>query len=337
MSNTVVLGTGHYTPEETITSEQVERLVNEASPDFTIPGGLVELLSGVQERRRAAPGTTSSDLAAEAGLAALRNADVDPMSIDLMIFAAASHDVSEPATSAIVQDKIGCRDATFVDVKNACNSFVNGLDFAAAAIATGRARRVLVTSGEMLSPTVNYSIPAMTDLPRRFAALTIGDAGAAMVVAAGEDGERGLLPARFRSDGRHWRLSTVLFGGTLMGTDTSKWYFEADSQELQKLALTHLPELLAKTMAELGWAAEDLAFVVPHQVSRAVIEGIAEAMDFPVDRCLITLDRFGNTAAASIPLALSLAAEQGRLTRGDRILLIGGAAGFAAAVLPLVW
>jgi 3-oxoacyl-[acyl-carrier-protein] synthase-3 len=333
----VIVSTGHFLPERIVTSEEMERRVAEASPGVTVPPGLIEAASGVSQRRMVEPGTVSSDLATAAGLAALRNADLDPMAIDLMIFASASHDVSEPATSAIVQDKIGCRNATFVDVKNACNSFVNAMDFAAAMIATGRATRVLITSGEVLSPTINYALPGLAEVSRRFAAFTIGDVGAAMVLEASEDDSRGLLPARFTADGSHWRLSTVLFGGTLMGRDDSRWYFEADSAALQNLALSTLPELLTKTAADIGWTPEDLAFVVPHQVSWSIIEGLASALDFPTERCLLSLDMFGNTAAASIPLALSLADEQGRIARGDKVLIIGGAAGFSAAALPVIW
>jgi 3-oxoacyl-[acyl-carrier-protein] synthase-3 len=236
-----------------------------------------------------------------------------------------------------VQDKIGCRGATFVDVKNACNSFLNGLDFASALIATGRARKVLVTSGEMLSPTINWSVENIVDLQRKFAAFTLGDAGAAFLLEACDDETRGLLPGTFVSDGRHWRLSTVLFGGTLMGADTSRCYFECDSAELQNLALKSLPELLAAASARFGWTAPDLAYVVPHQVSRGMVTELCAALDYPEERCLVILDRFGNTAAASIPLAVSLAAGRGLIRRSDKLLFICGAAGFTAGALPVVW
>lgn len=337
MVSAVVIGAGHQVPDRTVSSTEVEERVRQTNPRLAFPPGSVELISGVRERRHADPGTVSSDLAAGAALAALADADADPLSVDLLIYASASHDVSEPATAAIVQHKTGCRNATFVDVKNACNSFLNGLDFAAATIATGRARRVLVTAGEVISPTINWQIDNVADLQRKFAALTIGDAGGALLLEASDDPDRGLLPGRFVSDGSQWELSTVLFGGTLMGRDTSRWYFECRSTELQKLALDTLPPLLAKTIGEVGWSAEELAFVVPHQVSRSIVQSLCDALGYPLDHCLVTLDRYGNTAAASIPLALSLAAAEGRTRRGDKLLLICGAAGFTAGVMPLVW
>jgi 3-oxoacyl-[acyl-carrier-protein] synthase-3 len=337
MLNSAVIGVGHFVPEQTISSGEVEALVTERSPGFSMPKGLIELMSGVRERRHVEPGVTSSDLAAAAGRAARADADADPMSVDLLIFASASHDISEPATAAIVQDKLGCRLATFVDVKNACSSFLNGLEFASAMITAGRARRVLVTAGEVLSPTINWSVENMTDLQRKFAAFTLGDAGAAFLLEACDDEARGLLPGSFVSDGAHWQLSTVLYGGTLMGADNSRCYFECDSGELQRLALKFLPELLLEAADRVGWQAEDLALVIPHQVSRSVISQLCTALDFPPERCLVTLDRFGNTAASSIPLAVSLAAQQGQIHRSDKLLLICGAAGFTASVLPVVW
>lgn len=337
MSNAAVIGVGHSVPERRVSSGEVEELITKRSDGFVMPQGMIELISGVKERRYADEGIASSDLAAAAGRAALSDAGADPMSVDLLIFASASHDVSEPATAAIVQDKIGCRRATFVDVKNACNSFLNGLDFAASVIATGRARRVLVTSGEVLSPTINWSVKDLNDLQRKFAAFTLGDAGGAFLLEASDDEARGLLPGTFVSDGKHWRLSTVMYGGTLMGADNSRCYFECDSTELQNLALKFLPELLMELPGRFGWTAADLAYVIPHQVSRGVVAGLCAALDYPEDRCLVILDRFGNTAAASIPLAVSLAVEQNRIGRSDKLLFVCGAAGFTAGVLPVIW
>ncbi|GAA3593209.1 ketoacyl-ACP synthase III [Kineosporia mesophila] len=337
MINSAVVSTGHAIPDGVVTSAEIEDAVTARSRGFTMPGGLVQRLTGVGERRHAVPGTTSSDLASQAGLAALRNADVDPLSVDLLIYSSASHDVSEPATSAIVQHKMGARNATFADIKNACNSFLNGLDFAAASIATGRARRVLVVAGEVLSPTINWEILSSIELRTKLAALTLGDAGAAVLLEATEEENTGLLPGRFVSDGSQWELSTVLYGGNLMVRDNSRSYFECDSSTLQKLAIEHIPPLIEKTIAEVGWQTDEIRMIVPHQVSKSVTEALCAAIDYPRDRVAVTLDRFGNNAAASIPLALSLASEQGQLAKGDKVLLVCGAAGFTAGVLPVIW
>ena len=236
----------------------------------------------------------------------------------------------------MVQMALGCDRAAVMDVKNACNSFLNGLDVAQAFIETGRAPRVVVAAGECLSPTIKWNIAGSDDLPIRLAALTLGDAGAACVLEASAAPERGLLRGAFESDGNHWELSTVLGGGSRYGADPDLMFSECKSTKLQQLAVTRIPALVTDVLLKLDWAMEDVKLVVPHQVSSAVIERIASLLEYPLDRCMVTLDRYGNTAAASIPFALDLAIEEGRAAAGDKVLLVGGAAGFSAAVIPLI-
>jgi 3-oxoacyl-(acyl-carrier-protein) synthase III len=343
----VVTGVGHHLPERVVTSAEVEQLVADRS-GFTLPPGIVQLLTGVRERRWAGEREVSSDYAAAAGRAALDRAGVHPMAIDVLITANASHDVAEPATSAIVQSKLGCRNASAMDVKNACNGFLNALDVAAALIGTGRAGRVLVTAGEVLSPAIDWDVRGMGDLRGKLAGLTLGDAGAAFVVEASDEPDgpdelpgharvRGIRQGDFMTDGDHWELSTLLAGGNLVRHGDSGTYFHCRSDDLAKLAIRHLPDLFTKTRARVGWENEDIALVVPHQVSRAVVVDLARLWDYPLSRCMVTVDRFGNTAAASVPLAASIAVEEGRLTAGDKVVLVAGAAGFSAGVLPVVW
>jgi 3-oxoacyl-(acyl-carrier-protein) synthase III len=332
----LITGTGRYVPDDVWTSEMVEARVDERSGGWHIPKGMIRLVSGVVERRYASEGMCSSDLAARAAQRAMATAGIEPRDVDLLIFASASHDVAEPATANMVQIALGCDRAAVMDVKNACNSFLNGLDVAQAFIETGRAPRVVVASGECLSPTIKWDIDGSDDLPIRLAALTLGDAGAACVLEASAAPERGVLRGAFESDGSHWELSTVLGGGSRYGAAPERMFFECRSTKLQQLAVTRLPALVTDVLMKLDWALEDVALVVPHQVSRSVIERIALLMGYPLDRCMVTLDRFGNTAAASIPFALDLAIEEGRAAVGDKVLLVGGAAGFSAAVVPLI-
>jgi acyl-CoA:acyl-CoA alkyltransferase len=332
----LITGTGRFAPEAAWTSEMVEARVNEGSDGWRIPKGIIRLATGVNARRYAPAGMCSSDLAAAAAQRAMAAADIEPRDVDLLIFASASHDVAEPATANMVQIALGCDRAAVMDVKNACNSFLNGLDVAQAFIETGRAPRVVVAAGECLSPTIKWNIAGSDDLPIRLAALTLGDAGAACVLEASAAPERGLLRGAFESDGNHWELSTVLGGGSRYGADPDRMFFECRSAKLQQLAVTRIPALVSDVLMKLDWAMEDVKLVVPHQVSSAVIERIASLLDYPLDRCMVTLDRFGNTAAASIPFALDLALEEGRAVAGDKVLLVGGAAGFSAAVIPLI-
>jgi 3-oxoacyl-[acyl-carrier-protein] synthase-3 len=332
----LITGTGRYEPDDVWTSDMVEARVEACSGGRRLPGGIISRASGVVERRYAADGECSSYLAARASERALMSAGIEAREVDLLIFASASHDVAEPATANMLQMALGCQSAAVMDVKNACNSFLNGLDVAQAFIETGRAKRVVVAAGECISPTIKWDIAGTDDWPIRLAALTLGDAGAACVVEASAAPERGLLRGAFESDGYHWELSTVLGGGSRYGAAPERMFFVCDSGPLQQLATTRIPAMVTDVLMKLDWSLDEVALVVPHQVSRSIITRIASLMGFPIDRCMVTVDRFGNTAAASVPLALDLAIEEKRAVAGDKVLLVGGAAGFSAAVIPLI-
>ena len=331
----VISGLGHALPEHVVSSEEVERRI--VSNGWQVPSGKLERLTGVASRRYADPALASSDLAAEAALRALADAGLQPDAVDVLIFAAATHDIADPATANLVQMKTGCARAHVFDVKNACNSFLNALDIAVSLVQTARAKRILIACGEMLSPVINWEINDDQDYQLKFAGLTLGDGGGACVLEASYDGGRGVLPGCFFSAGEHWQLSTVLSGGSLLKQDTSRLYFECHSNELLALAAQHLPALILGTLQEVGWTLHDLALVVPHQVSKAIVRTLCNVLDYPQERCMVTLDRYGNLASASIPVALSVARQGGLLSPGDKVLLVGSAAGFSAGVIPVMF
>jgi 3-oxoacyl-[acyl-carrier-protein] synthase-3 len=185
---------------------------------------------------------------------------------------------------------------------------------------------------------VDYEINGIRELRTKFAGLTLGDAGAAAVIEAVEEaGDRGVYAGKFMSDGTHWEKSTILAGGTLMGHDMTHGYFECESSELQDLAVSTIPPMVKDALWSVGWSVDDIDLVVPHQVSLGVIHRILGIFDVPIERCMATVVRYGNTAAASIPLALSTARDEGRLHRGDKVLIVGGAAGWSVGVVPIVW
>lgn len=330
----IITGLGHYLPETIVSSRQVEERVRSDGPSLS--PGMIQRLTGVSFRHYAKTAEASSDMAARAGLKALQNARMNPLSVDVLIFASASHDVAEPATANIVQEKTGCWAAHVLDVKNACNSFLNALDIAASLIESGRNRRILITSGEVLSPVINWDVNGAEDMKRKFAALTLGDGGGACVIEASPDSGRGILAGEFFSNGGEWRLSTVLSGGTLLKNDTSRLYFDCRTDQLQSLVLKHLPPLISKVLDKVEWNLNDVKLVVPHQVSLPITLKLCDMFGYSLDRCAITLDSSGNMAAASIPVALSIAFENGRVGPGDKVLLIGAAAGFSAGVIPMI-
>ena len=333
----VVTGIAHHLPDQVVTTDEVAARVSRHSPVSFSPRA-IRVASGIERRHYVAPGEACSDLAATAGSKALAAAGVEPADVDVLIFAAGSQDVTEPATANIVQTKVGCIGSSAFDVKNACNGFLNALDIARTKIWLGEARRVLVTSGEVGSAYIDWVVTEIAELQRKLPAFTLGDGGAAMLIEAREGDDRGLRPGRFTTDGNHWGLSTVLSGGTHLPVgDFSHTYLECDGRALHDLAVAKIPGAVKDVLEAVGWSTEDIALGVPHQTSVHTIAECAKAIGVPLERISVTVDRVGNTAAASVPIALSVAAEQGRLSRGDKVLLVGGAAGFSTAVLPLVW
>ena len=329
-----IAGSGHYVPETVVTTADVDRRL---ALERNGVGRLVESLTGVRERRHAAPGTNASDMAVPAARQALERAGRRPEDLDLLIFAACSRDLGEPATANIVQTKLGARNAHVLDIANACNSFLNALDVADAQIATGRARCALVCTGELLSTVINWNLRDKADLGTGFAALTLGDGGGAWVLEPARDDGRGLLERVFYSDGRHWELCLVRAGGSMSPRhhepDT---YFMSDPAPLNALAIEHLPRVFNEVLAKTGWTLDDVDLVAPHQVSIGITSELCRILNFPPERVSTTVDRYGNCAAASVPIAFGEALDAGRIGPGSRVMLVGGAAGFSAAAITLV-
>ncbi|MCH7885458.1 MAG: ketoacyl-ACP synthase III [Planctomycetes bacterium] len=333
----VIEAVGHYVPERVVTSAEIEER-HQLNSRLGVPAGLIERLSGVRERRYCENGESSSGLAARAGQVCLDRAGMDASEIDLLIFAAVSQDIGEPATANLVQHELGARRAHVFDVKNACNAFLNAMDIADSYIATGRCEVVLIVSGEVLSKFVRQDIQSQDDLRLGFASLTLGDGAGAMLLKRREDSDRGIQAGCFVSDGSQWEVAVMRAWGVMFDSmDPENYYFVSDGDKLQDLAGETLPDVIRQTLQKSGWAPQDLQLIVPHQVSIRLIRKISKMVGLPFERCMVTIDRMGNTAAASIPMALALAYESGRLHPGDRVLLAGGASGFSGAAVSLIW
>jgi 3-oxoacyl-(acyl-carrier-protein) synthase III len=335
--STIVAGVGKYVPDSVIPTAYIEEWL-QLKERFGLSASMIDRLTGVRERRYAADGEASSDMAVRASLEAIRRAGICAEDIDTIIFAAASQDVGEPATANIVQEKLGARNAHVFDTKNACNSFVNALDVMDAFIQTGRSRVGLVASGEVISRFINPNIDDRQSLKRFMAGLTLGDGGGAMVLTAGNglDEGRGIRGGTFLSDGSQWRLATITVGGNMEQFDPAKAFFASNGAELDKLASKYIPATIERLLKRLAWRLDDVDLVISHQYTEHTISNIATQMDFPLSKCMLTVRKYGNTASASIPIALSDAIDEGRVGPGSRVLLVGGAAGFSAGVVGVV-
>lgn len=332
-----IIGIGHYLPDRVVTSEELEARLRERS-SVSIPVRMIEQLSGVRERRFAGPQELPSDMAAQASFQAMSMAGIGPEDIDVVIFAAASHDVADPATSCILQSKIGAANAFVFDVKNACCSMMNALDVADSLIRSGRAGSVLIASGEVISPSIRYEIDTIQQLSASFASFTFGDGAAAMIVAKEARPIAGVIHEPvFASDGEAWPVAMMPGGGVASWGNVSNLYFDCDGPALLGLIQGILPNLITRCLNNVGWRTDDIDLAVPHQPALGVLHFICDQLGLGRDRCVTVLDKVGNTGGASIGISLSMAYDAGALDGARRLLLVGGGAGFSAGAVPLSW
>lgn len=319
-----------YLPENTITNQDLESRLN--AHRQILPVGALERLFGIRERRYASANEQVSDLAAFAALPVVERVGVQ--NIDFLIFAAACSDMIEPATCNMVQHKLGLR-CPAIDVKNACNSFTSGLMLASNLVSGGTYRHVLVVNGEKLSDAVRFDV-GDDQLARHLAAYSFGDAGAAALVALSED-ESGFYFQKFMTDGSHWQLCTIPGGGSLFPHEPDKYYFEGHTSALKEVMADTGTDFFHRCMAEAGWKTSELQHFFTHQISVETQRLIQHRSGVDTDCMEDTFTCFGNTAAASIPLAMVQRLNQGKMKKGDKVALLGLAAGISVSVQLLVW
>lgn len=339
-----IVAIGGVMPDRVVDNEELCQMI-EAPPAIKkrLPD-LIRRITGVETRRYAGNGTSPSDLAVSASEQALDIAGMDARDIDTLIFASTDMDTLEPATANIVQKKLEIETTNAFDVSNACNSFLQALNVANSMIATGAAHRVLIASGEMGSYVANRTIRDKADLRVKLGGLTLGDAGAAMVVDA-SDGRSGILEVNLLSMGDYWHLCHV--------PETTDWrqreggiihgWFYLDMPELAKLVrpttVDYFDQYKAfrkQTFGEQRFM-ESIVKLIPHQISSVLIEEMVEAIGADPEKVCISADVWGNVASTSIPLTLKRAIEQDDLVlgSGQEVLLFGAASGYSLGHLRL--
>jgi 3-oxoacyl-[acyl-carrier-protein] synthase-3 len=327
-----ITGVGYATPARLWSSREVETRIREASGRLPIPGGRLESISGIRSRFMVGPGEYASTLAIEAGRRALIDAAVAASDIDLLVFASASHDQIEPATAHIVAEGLGVNAPAF-DAKNACNSFINGVEIAEAFIRTGRARRALVVSGETPSLVTRWKVGSIRELKRSFIGYTMGDLGTAAVVEAASDG-RGIFYSYHHATSKHWRIVQVVGGGSRHpGAEPDTFFSEGDGTALRDAFLEVDDEHMARLFRETGTCWDDYAIVCAHQVAVPFIGDLVRKIGLPMERLILTVDTFGNVSSGSLPLGLAIAKADGRVKPGDRVMWIGLGAGISVAAM----
>lgn len=322
-------GVAVHLPETVRTAAETERRVAEAGTGFRPPPGLVRRLTGVERLHVMPDDWQASDLAAAAARKLLADTGTDTADIDLLVFAAASQDMIEPATSHMVADRLGLRCPVF-DVKNACNSVLNALETAHALIAQGSYRRVLIACGESPSRAVRWRVPDLRAYLEAIPGYTLSDAGAALLVE--ESAEPGILGCGFTADSRSWSVGTLPTGGSVHPRGDEHTYFRLDGVGLRRAFERLGPEVLDGTLGRLGVGWRDMAAVCVHQVSRPYLDELADRFGLPGEKIPLTVVDHGNAASASLPLQLVRVLESGRAGIGDLVALVGLAGGISMGV-----
>ncbi|HET8867078.1 MAG TPA: 3-oxoacyl-[acyl-carrier-protein] synthase III C-terminal domain-containing protein [Agrococcus sp.] len=331
-TTSAIAAVGTHLPPRIRTTEETERRLRDGNPGSGLPVGLIRRMTGVDRVHEREPAEQASDLAVAAARQALA-ASPDP--VDLLLFASASQDLIEPATSHIVADKLGI-DVPVFDVKNACNSVLNAVQVAHGLIVSGQARRVLIASGETPTSAVRWQVADRQQFVRSFPGYTMSDAGAALVLeAAPADGGRGIVDLAFSAASRHWSIGTLPMGGSMRPRDLDATYFDIDGRALQRAFLALGPELVTGLLARSGIALADVDLVLMHQVAEPHLAPIAERLGLGVELILPTIAQHGNLASATLPIQLRQALDAGLVGPGSLVLLVGLAGGIslgAAAV-----
>lgn len=320
-----ITGTGSYAPAKVLTNADLEKMV--ATSDEWITER-----TGIRERRLAGPGEACSDLAVTAAQCALAAANVRAEDLDLILLATCTGDFPLPATACLIQHRLGATRAAACDLSAACCGFVYALSVADAYVRTGM-RHVLVIGSEVMS--------AITDWTDRNTCILFGDGAGAAVVSASE-GDRGILSTHLRSDGGLWELIAVPGGGSRL-PPSEKVVAEKlncikmKGNETFKVAVRMLEEVARETLAANGLRVEDLDLYVPHQANVRILRAVAERLGLPLEKMMLNLDRYGNTSAASIPIALDEAVRQGRIQEGSLVMLGAFGAGLTWASALVRW
>lgn len=321
-----ITGWGMGVPEKVLTNCELMQMVDTTDE-------WIRTRTGISERHIASNEDTTASLAAEAAIKALRTANVKPDKVDLIIVSTSSPEHIFPATACIVQDRIGAVNAGAFDLLAACTGFIFALNMGTQSIRSGSAETVLVIGAETLSRLVNWK--------DRDTCILFGDgAGAFLLQASDEPG--GVLSAVMRSDGSGCDLLSLPAGGSRMPASATSvqngdHYIHMNGREVFRFATRVMVSATKEVLEAAQVKKDDVKLFVPHQANSRIIESAARGLDIPLERCMMNLGRYGNTSTASIPIAVCEALEQGRLSPGDKAVLVGFGAGLTWGSCLVQW
>jgi len=308
----IITGTGSSLPEKRLTNEDLSKLVDTNDEWIT-------QRTGIRERRIAGQGETSATLGSRAATAALKDAHLEAKDIDLIICATITPEMITPATACFIAASLGLDRTPAFDLSAACSGFVYSLDTAAAFIESGRHKNILVIGTETLS--------RITDFTDRGSCILFGDGAGAVVLSASNEPGRGLLYSHLAADGHGWEYIYCPPGSRHPISDqlvaARNQFLKLRGREVFKFAVSKFVELANDAFAKSGISKDDVKLIIPHQSNQRIIESGMDKLELPMSRAMLNIDRYGNTSAASIPIALDEAVRSGRCGKGDVVLLIG--------------
>ncbi len=321
-----VLATGACAPEKVLDNAALEKMVETSD-------AWVTERTGIRQRRLARPDQPTSDLAAEAARRALESAGINPARIDSLVVATSTPDRVIPPTACYVQEKLGCWNAGCCDVIAACSGFLYGLSIGAGLLTSGQSRLCLVVGAEELSRLTNYK--------DRTTCILFGDAAGAAVLGPSDGGSE-ILYARMGCDGR---MADLILTPTGIAAEppvpeaiaAGRHLIRMRGREVYKFAVPKFVEIIQEALRAAGLRPSDISVFVPHQMNARMIEAVCERLSFPMERTVVNIDRYGNTSAASIPVALDESVRGGRLRRGDLLLMSAMGAGITWGTMILRW
>jgi 3-oxoacyl-[acyl-carrier-protein] synthase-3 len=321
-----IAGTGAYVPEQVIPNSFFEKIVD-TSDEWIIQR------TGIRERRYARPGESTSDMSLAAAQRAIEAAGLEPADIDLVVLGTLTPDHLLPATSAMIQHKLGAKNAGAFDVNAACSGFMTAMSAAEAFIASGRARHVLAIGAETLS--------RFLDMKDRTSCILFGDAAGAAVLSPYEEcGQGEILRTMLGADGSGYEFIHMIGGGsrkplTSEAIDAGEGFIRVRGREVFRFAVTCMSDLIAN-MVE-GYDYDDLCLIVPHQVNQRIIEAALERLGWSDEKVMVNIQNYGNTSAATVPVALDEARRAGRLVKGKLVVLVAFGAGLTWGAALIRW
>jgi 3-oxoacyl-[acyl-carrier-protein] synthase-3 len=322
----IITGVGSALPERILTNRELAAMVDTTDEWITTR-------TGIHTRHIASRSEYLSSYATRASLVALERAQVDPADLDLIVLGTVTPDMPLPATACFVQDQLGAKKAAALDIQAGCSGYLYGLSIANQFIKTGAARHALVIGAELLSK--------FTDWEDRSTCVIFADGAGATVLSAGS-GPRGVLATRMKTDGSMTDFIMVPGGGTRYPTSEvtvreRMHYIKMRGNETFKIAVRCIEGVSREVIERAGLKVDDIDLYIPHQANRRIISAVANRLGLTAGQCYVNIDRVGNTSAASIPLALDQALDEGRLREGDTLLLASFGAGLTWAAALVTW